>query len=225
MPLNISNLGKILKTLNRVSTPVEFNAALPVKIEVIKQINPITYLIKLGNRETETKSYLPLETGKKYMAQIKELKHSIRITNLKPFPKMLEILQQTNLPEGFREFKKEDVLKNMANAENKNDFLFFANILLAMDKKIYHFAINQEKKALMQFKHLKNKVSFYAVFTNLGEIEGEITEFSLILYSPYENVLNLIKLYENEIDLNVKTVLKEPKSLYVFSDKLLDLKA
>jgi hypothetical protein len=225
MQLNISKLGKILKTINRVSIPAEFNATLPVKIEVKKQLNPITYLIKLGNRETETKSYLPLEVGKKYMAQIKELKHSIQITNLKEFPKMLDILQKADIPKGFNEFKKEEVIKHMANANNKTDFLFFANILLALEKGIYHFAINEEKKALIQFKYNKNKVSFYAVFQNLGEIEGEINEYKVTLYSVYENVLNFIKHHENEIDLKVETKLKQPKVLYQFSDKLLDLKA
>ncbi|WP_457564721.1 hypothetical protein [Caminibacter sp.] len=225
MPLNISNLGKILKNLNRVSTPIEFNATLPVKIEIKKQLNPITYLIKLGNRETETKSYIPLEVGKKYMAQIKELKHSIRISNLKPLPKMLEILEKTDLPKGFSEFKKDDVIKHIANTKDKNEFLFFANILLAMEKKIYHFSINEEKKALIQFKYSKNKVSFYAIFQNLGEIEGEISENSATIYSPFENVINLIKRFEDEIGLNIKTKLKNTKPLYIFSDKLLDLKA
>ena len=76
MPLNISKLGKILKTLNRLEGIKEFNATLPVKIEVKKEINPIRYLIKLGNREIETKSNLPLVVGKKYFAQIKEFKSS-----------------------------------------------------------------------------------------------------------------------------------------------------
>ena len=224
MPLNISKLGKILKTINRVSAPIEFNATLPVKIEVKKQINPITYLIKLGNRETETKSYLPLEVGKKYITQIKELKHSIQITNLKPFPKILEILQKIDLPKGFKEYNKEEIIKHLINAKNQNEFLFFANLLLALDKKIYHFSINEEKKALMQFKYSKNKISFYAIFQNLGEIEGEISQSYVTICSSYKNVLNLIKQYENEINLKVTLKLKNPKTLFDFKNTLLDLK-
>jgi hypothetical protein len=223
MPLNISKLGKVLKTLNRLQS-IEFNSSLPVKIEVLKEINPITYQIKLGNRLTETKSYVPLKPGEKYLAQIKELKHSIQITNLKPYPKLLETLSKIPLEKGFNEFKKDEVIHHMANASTKNEFLFFANILLAMEKNIYHFAINEEKKALMQFKYSKNKVSFYAVFMHLGELEGEIGESSATIYSPYKNVLSLLKHYESEIDLKINTVLKEPKILYAFSDKLLDLK-
>jgi len=223
MSLNISKLGKILKTLNRFSS-VEFNSSLPVKVEIKKEINPITYLIKLGNKETETKSHIPLKVGKKYFAQIKEMKHSIQITNLKPYPKLLETIESIPLKKGFIEFKKDEIINNMINAKDKNEFLFFSNILLALDKKIYHFAINDEKKALIQFKYSKNRVLFYAVFMNLGEIEGEINEYKAIISSSYENVLNLIKMYENEIDLNIETFLKQPKVLYQFNDKLIDLK-
>ena len=73
---NISKLGKILKSLNRLEGIKEFNATLPVKIEVKKELNPIKFLINLGNREIETKSYIPLQVGKKYLAQIKETKYS-----------------------------------------------------------------------------------------------------------------------------------------------------
>jgi hypothetical protein len=60
MSLNLSKIGKVLKTLNRFESIKEFNASLPVKIEVKKEINPIRFLIQLGNREIETKSYICL---------------------------------------------------------------------------------------------------------------------------------------------------------------------
>ena len=41
MPLNISKLGKVLKTLNRLEGIKEFNATLPVKIEVKKEIKKV----------------------------------------------------------------------------------------------------------------------------------------------------------------------------------------
>ncbi len=225
MPLNISNLGKILKTLNRVSLPAEFNATLPVKIEIKKELNPITYLIKLGNRELETKSKVPLKEGMKYFAQIHENAQTLQIRNLKPYPEVLDILQKTPLKKGFFGFKKDEVIQHLTNAKNRNEFLFFANIWLAMQKNIRHFAINEEKKALMQYKYSKNRISFYAVFQNLGELDGEITQNSVKICSEYDNVLKLLKNYENEIDLKLHICLKKPKALYVFTDKLLDLKA
>ena len=225
MPLNISKVGKVLKTLNRLNTPTEFNATLPVKIEIKKEINPITYLIKLGNRETETKSYIPLEVGKKYLAQIKEFKNRIQITNLKELPKLMEILEKTNIPEGFKHYNKKEILKHLSISKDKNEFMFFANLLLALEKEIYHLSIKENnKKSLMQYKYTKNKVSFYSVFSNLGEIEGEIFSYKAVIISPYKNVIELIKHHKKEIELEIKTILKEPKPLYEFKNSLLDLK-
>jgi hypothetical protein len=99
MPLNLSKVGKVLKTLNRLEGIKEFNASLPVKIEVKKELSPIRFLIKLGNREIETKSYIPLKVGKKYLAQIKEGKYSIKISNLKEYPKILNTLKKINFTE------------------------------------------------------------------------------------------------------------------------------
>ncbi|NPA11467.1 MAG: hypothetical protein GXO62_04420 [Epsilonproteobacteria bacterium] len=225
MPLNISKVGKVLKALNRVNF-TEFNATLPVKLEVKKEINPITYLIKLGNKEMETKSYKPLEIGKKYIAQIKEAKNQIIIQNLKEMPSLSEILEKVDLKKGLSEYKKEDVLNQLQHAKTKDEFMFFANILLAMDKKIYHLSISDErKKALMQYKLNKNKVSFYAVFSNLGEISGTISPSSATLVTEYPNVAALINQYKEELDMNIEVILKEVKPLYEFTNSLLDLKA
>ncbi|ACM92306.1 conserved hypothetical protein [Nautilia profundicola AmH] len=230
MPLNVSKLGKVLKTLNRLEGIKEFNATLPVKIEVKKEINPIRYLIKLGNREVETKSSIPLEVGKKYFAEIKEIKSKLQISNLKEIPEILTILDKIKfLNEKDKTFKlhtfsKEEILQHLANANNKTEFVFFTNILMAYEQKIFHLIINEKKKALMQYKYSKNKVKFYAIFNHLGELEGEITTDSLTVYSPYSATLQLIELYKDELDLQVFLYKKEAKPIYVFAENLLNLK-
>jgi hypothetical protein len=224
MPLNISKLGKVLKTLNRLEGIKEFNATLPVKIEVKKEINPIRYLIKLGNREVETKSNLPLIVGKKYFAQIKEYKSSIQISNLKPFPEILEILEKIPFKEKLIKFSKEEILHHLANSNSKTEFIFFTNLLLAFNEKIHYLIINEKKKALMQYKYSKNRVKFYAVFTHLGEIEGEITSDSLTIHSPYKATLRLIEQYKDKLNLNVFLKQTEVKQLFYFSENLLNLK-
>ena len=224
MPLNISKLGKILKTLNRLEGIKEFNATLPVKIEVKKEINPIRYLIKLGNREIETKSNLPLVVGKKYFAQIKEFKSSIQISNLKPFPEILEILKKIPFKEKLIKFSKKEILHHLANSNSKTEFIFYTNLLLAFNEKIYHLIINEKKKAIFQYKYSKNRVKFYAVFTHLGEIEGEITTDTLIIYSPYTATLQLIEEFKDELSLNVLLKKTEVNNLFSFSENLLNLK-
>jgi len=230
MPLNVSKLGKVLKTLNRLEGIKEFNATLPVKIEVQKQINPIRYLIKLGNREVETKSSIPLEVGKKYFAEIKEIKSKLQISNLKEFPGILTLLDkikflnEKNKTLKLHTFSKEEILQHLANANNKTEFIFFTNILMAFQQKIFHLIINEKKKAFMQYKYTKNKVKFYAVFNHLGELEGEITTDTLTVYSPYNATLQLIELYKDELDMEVFLYKKEAKPIYVFADNLINLK-
>jgi len=225
MPLNVSKLGKILKTLNRVNAPSVFNSTLPVKIEVKKELNPITYLIKLGNKEVETKSFVPLKVGAKYMAQIKELKSNIQITNLREFPKILETLEKVTIKTVDSQ-NKDEVIKHLLQTQNKNDFLFLTNVLIALQKKIYHLVINEKRKGLLQYKYKKNRLKFYACFSHLGEIEGEIYLHTLTIYSPYEATISLINAHKEELkDFEVITIKKDVKPLYEFTNTLLDLKA
>ena len=227
MPLNVSKLGKILKTLNRLETIKEFNASLPVKIEIKKQINPIRYLIKLGNREIETKSYLPLIVGEKYIAEIKENKNQLNISNLKPLPEILDILEKIDLKKtnkSLQTFTKQEIIHHLANSNNKLEFIFYMNLLLALNEKIHHLIINEKKKALLQYKYQKNKVKFYAVFTHLGEMEGEITTETLSIYSPFISTLKLIENFQDELNLKLFLYQKEVNSIYTISENLLNLK-
>ena len=230
MPLNVSKLGKVLKTLNRLEGIKEFNATLPVKIEVKKEINPIRYLIKLGNREVETKSSIPLEVGKKYFAEIKEIKSKLQISNLKEIPEILTILDKIKFMNEkdktlkLHTFSKDEILQHLAYSNNKTEFIFFTNILMAFHQKIFHLIINEKKKALMQYKYSKNKVKFYAVFNHLGELDGEITTDTLTVYSPYNATLQLIELYKDDLDMEVFLYKKEAKPIYVFAENLINLK-
>ena len=223
MPLKISNLGKILKTLNRFETIGEFNKTLPLKIEIKKQIDEFNYLINMGNKkELISKSFVKLNPGK-YFAIINERGNNIEITNLKEIPKIFSLFEKLDIKE--KNMTKDIILHHLSNTLNKNEFIFFTNILLAFKQKIYHY-IDKEKKALIQYKYEKNKIKFYALFNNLGEIEGELYLNKLIIYSPFQNSLNLIKEYSDTIRFEVITILKkEIKPLFEFKEKLIDLKA
>ena len=219
MLLKISETGKILKTLNRLQS-IEFNTTLPVKLEVKEKISDIKYLIQLGKKEVITKSFIPLKKGK-YFALVKETQGNINISNLKPLSHIALMLEKIPLKEVN---SKEQILNHLANATSKEEFIFYMNILLSFQKKIYHIFINEKKKALLQYKFQKNKLQFYAVFNNLGELEGEIFGNILNIYSPFKNTLQLIKENEDLINLKVNVFLKEVKPLYEFSENLLNLK-
>ena len=220
MPLNISKVGKILNTLNKFQT-IDFNTTLPVKLEVKDKINNIKYLIRLGRKEVVTKSFTPLKKGK-YFAIVKEIHGNINISNLKKLSNIALMFEKIE-PKDVN--TKHQILIHLANTSSKEEFIFYMNILISFQQKIYHLFINDKKKALLQYKFQKNKLQFYAVFNNLGEIEGEIFENSLNIYSPFKNTLQLIKENEDMINLKVNVFLKEAKPLYEFSENLLNLKA
>jgi len=222
MALKISEIGKLLKTANRFQS-IEFNTTLPAKIEVKEKLNDIKYLIKLGKKEVITKSFVPLKKGK-YFAIVKEIGNTLKISDLKPIPKMAILLDKIKLKDKF--ITKEHILTHLSNASNKEEFLFFTNILIAMQqKKIYHLIINEKKKSILQYKYSKNRLKFYAVFNNLGEIEGEIYNNNLDIYSPYKNTVALIKKYSHLIGFNLNIFIKDTKPLYEFNNSLLNLKA
>ena len=222
MPLNLSKVGKVLNTLNKFQT-IEFNTILPVKIEVKEKLSNIKYLIKLGNKEVVTKSFVPLKKGK-YFALIKDLRGNIQISNLKPLSNTALIFEKVKT-KNLDNLSKEKIIHHLANSNSKEEFIFFMNLLLSLEKKIHHLIINEKKKALLQYKFSKNKLQFYAVFNNLGEIEGEIYTNNLDIYSPYKNTIELIKTHSHLINLNVNVFLKETKPLYEFSENLLSIKA
>jgi hypothetical protein len=224
MLLNISKIGKILKETNRLAG--EFNTSIPLKVEIKKEINPITYLIKLGNREVETKSFVPLKVGNKYLANVTEKKGKITIQNLKPYPKLLELLEKLPLKKE-QNLTKEKILEHLSHAKSKEEFLFYANILFAFQKGIRHIFINEKNnQGIMQFKYEKNRITFYAAFKFLGELKGEITPYKVTIYTPFKNVASLILQNSDKIDKKVEVFVNDSiNSMFEFKNSLLDIKA
>jgi len=240
---DISQVGKILKETNRLNMPTEFNANLPLTITVKKQLNPIRYLLQLGKKEVETKSYTPLEVGAKYKAEINQTNSKIEIKNLTKLPNIF-----TKFPDSI-EYGIDDLLKNnpiesnekyknfllnhLANATTKDEFLFYSQMLLAFNQEIKHLFIKENnKKAIIQIKQKKRKINFYAYFENLGAIAGEIyliEDIYLNLMVEFQNSLNLIKQYTKELQgIIINSIKKEKiKPLFEINENngLLNIKA
>ena len=222
---NLFKLSKVLSETNRLNTIKDFNTQIPIKIEVLKEINPITYKIKLGRKEVETKSAIPLEVGKKYFAIVKEKKNFVEISNLKEYPKLLEKLDTISFSQNLH-LDKEKIIHHLTNAKTKDEFLFFANIFIALQKEIHHLFINEKNnKAIMQYKLEKNKIKFYACYKFLGEIEGEITSKKVKIFTPYKNIADLIINSKETINLAVEVIIKNNiKEIFEFKNTLLDIK-
>jgi hypothetical protein len=239
---NISQIGKILKATNRLNIPTEFNSTLPLTITIKKQLNPIRYLIQLGNKEVEVKSYTKLDISTQYKAEINQVNNKIEIKNLSKLPTIFSKMPK-NLNYTIADLLKDDVLKDnkhyknfllnhLANSTSKEEFIFLTQLLIAENQQIKHIFINENKKrALMQLKYKKNRLKFYGFFENLGAIKGEILlsdEIYLNLMVEFQNSFILIK--NNIDDLKLKGIIinikqKKIKPLFEISNNnLLNIK-
>ena len=237
---SISEVGKILKATNRLNMPTEFNATLPINIKVKKQLNPIRYLLQMGKKELETKSYTKLDVGANYKAQISQSDAKIEIKNLTKMPNIFNKFPDT-LSFTVDELLKEDPLKSsekyksfllnhLANATTKDEFIFFSQMLLALNQEIKHLFIKDNKKALIQFKHKKRKISFYSYFEHLGAIGGEIylaDEICLNLMVEFQSSLVFIGRYIEDlkgISVNIKQDKVTPLFEISENENILNLK-
>jgi hypothetical protein len=236
---NISQIGKIMKATNRLNMPTKFNSTLPLTITVKKQLNPIRYILQLGKKEVEVKSYTKLDIGANYKAQINQTNNKIEIKNLSKLPEIFNKIPNS-IDYTISDLLKEDLndkksyklflLNHLASSNSKDEFLFFTQLLLAENQQIKHLFINEKnKRALMQFKYKKNKLKFYGFFENLGAIGGEILlldEIYLNLMVEFQTSLVLIKNNINELKGMVINIKQEKiKPLFEISNNnLLNIK-
>ena len=125
----------------------QFNNSLPVEIEVLKKIDYIRYLLKLGRKELSTKSYRDLEIGSKYLAQLSNnQEEAITLSNMQKIPQFLQTdlalkveftilksILSNKLPITF--FKK-SIIDALKESNNKNEFKFLIKLLLSLEQNI-----------------------------------------------------------------------------------------
>jgi hypothetical protein len=160
---NISQISKIMKATNRLNMPTEFNSTLPLTITVKKQLSPIRYLLQLGNKEVEVKSYTKLEIAKKYKAEIDQTNNKIEIKNLSKLPtiftKMPSTLNYTIddlIKDNFKNIKNyqsfkdnlEDIKNNILKDDALNDNKNYKHFLL------HHLASSTSKDEFIFFTQL-----------------------------------------------------------------------
>jgi hypothetical protein len=237
---NISQIGKIMKATNRLNMPTEFNSTLPLTIKVKKQLNPIRYMLQLGRKEVEVKSYNKLEVGANYKAMINQTNNKIEIKNLSKLPEIFNKMPN-NLNYTIDDLIKDNPLKDnthyknfllnhLTNATTRDEFIFLSQLLLAENQQIKHLFINEKKKrALMQIKYKKNRLKFYGFFENLGAIGGEMFLADSIYLNLMVEFQNSLILIQNNIDelkgmvVNIKQ--EKIKPVFEISDNsLLNIK-
>lgn len=246
----IQNIAKIQEILNK-SNKTEFNSTLPIAIKVLKKTSSLHYMLQIGKQQMETKSMQELMIGGKYWAEMKTSKHNtILISNLVPQPKLAlqtpffmftmeqvsQLLTQEKKPaENLKNF----VMERLSTTTDKNEFSFLSNMLLSLQQHVLTIPFFFEDRfGYAQFKKKQSESSkqkaleFYALFQNLGSLEGKILELdneelALYLKTPFpktkaflESELDKLRGF-SEVHINIE---KEIKPFYEFSDSLLDLK-
>lgn len=245
---DVKSVAKLYSALAKIGHTKEFNATLPISIRVLERLDPLKYMLKIGNRVMETKSRSELEVGGKYWAFMSNSKAgAVVISNLQKQPKLLDIqkppLKFTKelLVEFFVETKKPFesykafLLDRLAFAMTKDEFTFYSNMLFSLHQEVLSFPLNlNNKDSFLQIKKRKksnNELEFYAAFQNLGAIRGIVfrddSALRLLLYTPFINTKRVLedeifslKSFE-EIDI---TLQKSVEPLFEFSSALLDLK-
>lgn len=247
----MGQLNKVQNTIQNASNkPTQFNAALPMRLEVMEKYQGVRYMVKIGNVAMETKSIKDLEVGGKYWAMMGKNNGSITLSNLIKQPSMLK---DANIPlkltpDAISQFLKEtdnpfDVLKQflgdkMASAESKWEFAFLSHMLMSLKHRVLTLPLNYEDESKNGFLQMRKKkikeqdvLEFYSVFANLGATWGYLYKIDsnvrLDIFVMYESVARLLRnnlhelLFIEEINIGINPNILP---LYDFSDGLLDLK-
>ena len=219
---------------------VNFNANLPITIEVLKQLGIEHFQLKLGRKELTTRSQKHLKEGKKYWGNFFQGKGGIlTISHLYPQPLLfqseshfLPLSLENILTPLFSTTKwKEFLVHHLSDPKtNKELFSALSIILLALNKNVVHLPLlNDGKKMLLQFLAQGDKVKFYIAFENLGPIQGilSLSDHSMeaSLEVAYEKSLYFLQKEAHKLDIITELSLtQEIQPLFDSNDLLLDLK-
>lgn len=219
------------------SSSINFNANLPVCIEVLKQIDAMRYRLKIGRKELTTKSGKNLKEGEKYWANFSEGKGGVlTISHLWKQPELFED-STTFLPTTFHDFLDSHhfsytefrtfLLTQLQNETSKELFKRYAYMLLALSKAIVHLPLIYEgKKVMLQFqKQADASLLFYVAYEHLGPFSGLLSPHTLEMSAMYEKSLYYLEKESPKLGMITHFSLKkEIKPLFDLSDMALDIK-
>lgn len=239
----INKLSFLLKIPDITSNKI-FNTNLPVLLQVLNKTN-VGYLLRLGDRIIDAKSYENLIIGSKYWGVLHENNNGVLISNLIKQPKILDDIYKS--PVFFDLFKLEIMSDGKSNdigqlnsdklrdtliyalerVNSRDEFNMLSNMLFGLKYGVATFIIkDREKRFLTQVRKAKNKIEFCAVFSNLGIIYGEIFNDDLILRVQFELTRRILLKYAGDISLNIVNIIIDSGVKLLFDmDNILDLEA
>lgn len=220
------------------SSSINFNANLPVSIEVIKQIDATRYRLKLGRKELTTKSSKNLKVGQRYWANFSEKQGGIlTISSLFKQPQLFEN-DMYFLPLSYEQFFDSKtfsyndfrafLLKQMSDETiSKAMFTPLSYMLLALSKATIHVPlVSDGKKVMLQFQiQADESLLFYMAWEHLGPLRGILTPTELTIATMYEKSLHYLQKASPKLGMITHITLQsEITPLFDVSDMVLDLK-
>ena len=219
------------------SSGINFNANLPVTIEVLKQIDAVRYRLKIGRKELTTKSSKNLKEGEKYWANFAEGNGGIlTISNLWKQPQLfatdayflptsLEAFFESK-PFSYTQFKT-FLVQQLTMDKSKEVFQMYAYMLLALSKAVIHLPlIHKGKKVMLQFqKQADASLKFYIAYEHLGPFSGFLGDAELHIAAMYEKSLYYLQKESPKLGMITHfSAQKEIKPLFDLNDVALDIK-
>ncbi len=215
-----------------------FNANLPVCVEVIKELGANRFRLKIGKKELTTKSFKSLKVKQRYWANFSQSKEGIlSISNLFAQPELFcndSLFLPFNFEEfnlkkelNFDEFRTFLLTKLHNNLNNADEFKTYSYMLLALSKGIIHLPLQFEnKKALLQFRMKEDKkLVFYLALDHLGPLSGILSEKECFLEAMYQKTIWYLEKERTKFDmLSEIRLTREIKPLFDLSNLLVDLK-
>lgn len=245
---NISSIQQINQLLNKLGSVLEFNAALPVEVKVLKQTDPLRYLLQIGTQTMKTRSNSQLEVGARYWAELASNKDGgILVQHLQKMPKLFQdplpfsfefenmkkLLQSENASASV----KEQLLQNLANAQSKEEFNFLTQMLLSVQHQTLSIPFRHHKHdAFLQLKKRSSRdkekyvLDFYTVLHHLGELNGRLTlankEVYLNIEVMYESSKYILEKFVDKLNISNISISKTEKAhmLFDLKNSLLDVK-
>ncbi|MEF3191171.1 MAG: hypothetical protein K6347_01280 [Campylobacterales bacterium] len=206
----LEQIGRIVRfgELLSKSAVTQFNSTLPVSVVILEDrtsdFTPLTYLLRIGTRQVETRSETPLTVGAHYWGELsRTIDGSLRLSHLikKPLPlhhpflvdhasSPIRALQMDELVALASEQKpvarlKEEFLTQLASTQTPQEFQFLTNWILTFASGVVSFLIEDRhrRRTLAQIRQRQQKrqsglivdvIEFYAALPNLGPIRGTI---------------------------------------------------
>ncbi|ANV97504.1 hypothetical protein BBW65_01155 [Helicobacter enhydrae] len=224
-----------------IATRVDrFNATLPILLKVLSQTKEKQYMLQVGNKVVQSKSYQPLQVGQNYYAIMRYSSlGEMMLTSLKAevkFEKSPLSLEWKEIKELLAQERGEELkqfgLDGMLRAQSKEEFVSFGYFMLGLQKKIlsFRFVDDEDKECHIQLKKQKKFLEFFALYPHLGAISGKLYDNQgviLELRVQFESVVEFLRKHIGTLREvgEVRLMLQDKITpLFVPQESLLDLK-